>query len=123
MTAVPHPAGPGFNYRFMGEVGAARGGHDVVGPLYATTTELGARFPAGIVTFWRPSIIDRLRSPVLLFDAAGLGLLAVAGTQKALAFGLTPVMPDLDSRTGFRRREWQKCWRLIKLGQKCGAKL
>src|ERR1700738_26728 len=37
---------------------------------------------AGIVTFWRPSAIDRLRSPVLLFDAAGLGLFAVAGTQK-----------------------------------------
>jgi hypothetical protein len=31
--------------------------------------------------------------------------------------------PDLDSRTGFRHREWQKCWRLIKPGQKCGAKL
>jgi hypothetical protein len=33
------------------------------------------------------------------------------------------VEPDLDSRTGFRHREWQKCWRLIKPGQKCGAKL
>jgi uncharacterized membrane protein YeiH len=47
---------------------------------------------AGIVTFWRPSIIDRLSNPVLLFDAAGLGLFAVAGTQRALAFGLHPVM-------------------------------
>jgi uncharacterized membrane protein YeiH len=47
---------------------------------------------AGIVTFWRPSLIDRLGNPVLLFDAAGLGLFAVAGTQKALAFGLNPVM-------------------------------
>ena len=47
---------------------------------------------AGIVTFWRPSIIDRLSNPVLLFDAAGLGLFAVAGAQKALAFGLHPVM-------------------------------
>jgi hypothetical protein len=28
---------------------------------------------AGIVTFWRPSIIDRLRSPALLFDAQGWG--------------------------------------------------
>src|ERR1700682_6343294 len=28
-----------------------------------------------------------------------------------------PVRPDLDSRTGFRHREWQKCWRLIKPGQ------
>ena len=50
---------------------------------------------AGIVTFWRPSIIERLRSPVLLFDAAGLALFAVAGTQKALAFGLNPVMAAL----------------------------
>jgi uncharacterized membrane protein YeiH len=47
---------------------------------------------AGIVTFWRPSIIDQVRNPVLVFDAAGLGLFAVAGTQKALAFGLNPVM-------------------------------
>src|SRR5437588_1716456 len=47
---------------------------------------------AGFVTFWRPSVIDRLRSPVLLFDAAGLGLFAVSGTQKALAFGLNPAM-------------------------------
>jgi len=50
---------------------------------------------ASIVTFWRPSAIDRLRSPVLLFDAAGLVLFAVAGAQKALAFGLNPVMAAL----------------------------
>ena len=50
---------------------------------------------AGFVTFWRPSAIDRLRSPVLLFDAAGLGLFAVSGTQKALTFGLDPVMAAL----------------------------
>jgi uncharacterized membrane protein YeiH len=50
---------------------------------------------AGIVTFWRPSAIARLRSPVLLFDAAGLALFAVAGAQKALAFGLNPVMAAL----------------------------
>jgi uncharacterized membrane protein YeiH len=50
---------------------------------------------AGIVTFWRPFAIERLRSPVLLFDAAGLALFAVAGTQKALAFGLGPVMAAL----------------------------
>ena len=31
--------------------------------------------------------------------------------------------PDLDSRTGFRHREWQKCWGLIRPGRKCGAKL
>src|SRR5690349_13236286 len=50
---------------------------------------------AGIITFWRPVVIDRLRSPVLLFDAAGLALFAVSGTQKALAAGLTPVMAAL----------------------------
>jgi hypothetical protein len=36
---------------------------------------LGVSLFAGIVTFLRPSIIDRLRSPVLLFDTAGLGRL------------------------------------------------
>lgn len=50
---------------------------------------------AGLVTFWRPSDIDRLSSPVLLFDAAGLALFAVAGAQKALAYGLHPVMAAL----------------------------
>ncbi len=26
------------------------------------------------------------------------------------------LLPDLDSRTGFCHREWQKCWRLTKPG-------
>ena len=50
---------------------------------------------AGIVTFWRPSAINLMRSPVLLFDAAGLGLFAVAGAQKAIAFGLNQVAAAL----------------------------
>src|SRR3954453_16320284 len=50
---------------------------------------------AGAVTFyWFPGV-DRLRSSVLVFDGAGLALLAVSGTQKALAFGLDPVMAAL----------------------------
>ncbi len=32
---------------------------------------------------------------MLLFDAAGLGLFAVSGAQKALAFGLHPIMAAL----------------------------
>jgi len=28
---------------------------------------------------------------------------------RALRSGHCPVKPDLDSRTGFRHREWQKC--------------
>src|SRR5689334_20160427 len=50
---------------------------------------------AGIITLWRPSAIDRLSSPVLVFDGAGLALFAVSGTQKALAYGITPVMAPL----------------------------
>ena len=46
---------------------------------------------AGMVTFYWFSGINRLRSPVLVFDGAGLALFAVSGTQKALAFGLNPV--------------------------------
>ena len=45
---------------------------------------------AGLVTFhWFP-VIDRLRSSVLVLDAAGLALVAVSGTLKALAAGLNP---------------------------------
>src|SRR5689334_21946030 len=50
---------------------------------------------AGLVTFWWYAGVDRLRSPVLLFDAVGLALFAVTGAQKALAFGLRPVMAAL----------------------------
>ena len=50
---------------------------------------------AGAVTFYRFYRIDRLSSAVLLFDAAGLALFAVSGTQKALAFGLNPAMAAL----------------------------
>lgn len=56
---------------------------------------LAASLLAGVITFYRPSAIDRLRSPVLLFDGAGLALFAVSGGQKALAFGLAPVMAAL----------------------------
>ena len=50
---------------------------------------------AGLATFLWYAGIDRLRSPVLLFDAAGLSLFAVAGAQKAIEFGLDPIMSAL----------------------------
>ncbi len=50
---------------------------------------------AGILTFFWYAGIDRLRSPVLLFDAVGLSFFAVAGTEKAITFGLSPVMSAL----------------------------
>ena len=50
---------------------------------------------AGLITFFWYAGVDRLRSPVLLFDAAGLSFFAVAGAQKAIEFGLSPVMSAL----------------------------
>ncbi|MGQ0712311.1 MAG: trimeric intracellular cation channel family protein [Gemmatimonadaceae bacterium] len=46
---------------------------------------------AGLATFRWGSIIDRMRSPVQIFDAGGLALFAVSGALKALDFGLGPV--------------------------------
>jgi uncharacterized membrane protein YeiH len=46
---------------------------------------------AGLITFFWYRIIDRLSSPVLVFDAAGLALFAVSGAGKALAFHAGPV--------------------------------
>jgi uncharacterized membrane protein YeiH len=46
---------------------------------------------AGLATFFRSGDVERLRNPVQLFDAVGLGLFAVTGATKALAAGLNPV--------------------------------
>ncbi len=45
---------------------------------------------AGLVGFFASAQIARLKTPVQLFDAAGLCLFAVTGTEKALAYGLNP---------------------------------
>jgi len=52
---------------------------------------VGVSLIAGIVTFYCYPKVDRLRTPVLLCDAVGLALFAVAGAEKALAFHLGPV--------------------------------
>jgi uncharacterized membrane protein YeiH len=52
---------------------------------------LAAAGLGGLLTFYRYSDIERLQSPVQVFDAAGLGLFAVAGTEKALLLGMNPV--------------------------------
>ena len=46
---------------------------------------------AGLATFYRGNAIERLRNPVQLFDAIGLGVFAVTGATKALAAGIGPV--------------------------------
>lgn len=56
---------------------------------------LAVSVAAGLVTFFWSSLIEKLRSPVRLLDAVGLAFFAVSGTQKALAFGLSPLMAAL----------------------------
>ncbi len=46
---------------------------------------------AGIVTFFWFPLIAKMKSPVQIFDALGLGLFAVVGAGKAMAFHLGPV--------------------------------
>lgn len=50
---------------------------------------------AGLIAFFWSSLIEKLHHPVRLLDAVGLAFFAVAGTQKALAFGLSPLMAAL----------------------------
>lgn len=54
-----------------------------------------ASLVAGVTTFLWYTRITRLQQVVLLFDAAGLGLFAVSGTQKALAYGINPFVAGL----------------------------
>lgn len=56
---------------------------------------LAVSLAAGVIAFFWSSLIEKLRNPVRLLDAAGLAFFAVSGTQKALAFGLSPVMAAL----------------------------
>ncbi|HEV8000617.1 MAG TPA: trimeric intracellular cation channel family protein [Planctomycetaceae bacterium] len=45
---------------------------------------------AGALVFYGYDFVGRLQNPVLIFDAAGLALFAVAGADKALTYGLQP---------------------------------
>ena len=59
---------------------------------------LGVSLLAGLVIFiWYPvsERLHKLGNLVLIFDGAGLAVFAVAGTQKALGYGLNPVMSAL----------------------------
>jgi uncharacterized membrane protein YeiH len=50
---------------------------------------------AGLITFLWSSPVAKLRTQILLFDAVGLAFFAVSGAEKALAFGLHPLMAAL----------------------------
>ncbi|MBS0512238.1 MAG: trimeric intracellular cation channel family protein [Proteobacteria bacterium] len=49
----------------------------------------------GLITFyWYPRVVS-LERPIVLCDAVGLGLFAVVGTQKAIEYGIHPLMAAL----------------------------
>lgn len=50
---------------------------------------------AGMLVFYQGRVVERLRNPVQLFDAAGLGLFAVIGAEKALQYGAGPLAASL----------------------------
>lgn len=56
---------------------------------------VAASLLAGLLAFRWHALIERMQSPVRLFDAAGLALFAVTGAHKALEFGLHPAMAAL----------------------------
>ena len=56
---------------------------------------LAVSLVAGLIAFFRFGDVERFRHSVQLFDSVGLALFAVAGAQKALAFGLNPVIAAL----------------------------
>jgi len=56
---------------------------------------LAVSLAAGLIAFFWSSLIEKLRNPVRLMDAVGLAFFAVSGSEKALAFGLSPVMAAL----------------------------
>jgi uncharacterized membrane protein YeiH len=56
---------------------------------------LGVAMLAGLIIFIWYSPFAQRQTAILIFDAAGLALFAVSGSEKALAFGLNPLMAAL----------------------------
>jgi uncharacterized membrane protein YeiH len=56
---------------------------------------LAVSVAAGMIAFFWSPLIEKLRNPVRILDAMGLAFFAVAGTEKALVFGLSPLMAAL----------------------------
>ncbi|WP_052091480.1 trimeric intracellular cation channel family protein [Modestobacter caceresii] len=109
-----------FAFAVSGALMAIGRDHDVVGiAILAVVTALGGGITRDLVlgdtpppafTRWQYLVValaaaavtsvahpwlGRLSRPLLVFDAAGLGLFCVAGTEKALDHGLAPVAAAL----------------------------
>lgn len=54
----------------------------------ASWHNLALALTGGLFVFFFSGWLDRMKHPVLLFDAIGLGVFAVSGTQKALDYGV-----------------------------------
>src|SRR5687767_8119931 len=63
---------------------------DTPPPQFTDWEYLAVPLAAAAVTFFAHRQIERVGRALLLFDAAGLGLFCVAGTEKALDYGLSP---------------------------------
>lgn len=61
----------------------------------ASLNYLGVSILAGLIVFFWDPVVTRLNNAVLWFDAIGLAFFAVAGAEKALVYGLNPVMAAL----------------------------
>jgi uncharacterized membrane protein YeiH len=57
----------------------------------ASASYVAIAFGAAVLTFFFHRPLEWLARPVLFFDAAGLALYCVAGTSKALAYGIGPL--------------------------------
>ncbi|MGY2066495.1 trimeric intracellular cation channel family protein [Blastococcus sp. SYSU DS0619] len=68
---------------------------DTPPPAFTRWQYLVVALAAAAVTSVAHPWLGRLSRPLLVFDAAGLGLFSVAGTQKALDHGLAPVAAAL----------------------------
>ncbi|SOD97608.1 trimeric intracellular cation channel family protein [Blastococcus haudaquaticus] len=64
---------------------------DTPPPAFTRWEYLVVALAAAAVTAVGHRVFTRLARPLLVFDAAGLGLFCVAGTEKALDHGLAPV--------------------------------
>lgn len=109
-----------FAFALLGSIAAARRGLDVFGVLVVAFASacsggilrdllIGAVPPAafvdwryfavavvaGLAVFAWGAAIEKVSTPIVLVDAAGLAFFCVAGAQKALAFGLSPMMAAL----------------------------
>ena len=91
-----------FGVIFLAFLAAVAGGimRDVligaVPPVAITEVRyLAITVAGGLITFYWAPQVAQWRRGVLLLDAIGLGLFAVVGTQRAIAYGIHPAMAPL----------------------------